>query len=149
MHKPLKKKSCGILCFRDKPDRAFLLMRHADRLDLPKGHIEPGETEIQCALREFEEETGLSRAHLTLDPDFRFETSYMTRVERDHYKPVEKSVVIFLAEITSDIQPVIVSEHVGYVWQPWKPPHTIQAGTIDPLLRAVETFWKQGEIHGD
>ena len=42
-------KSCGF--FVMKPDRSFLLMKHADRYDLPKGHMEAGETEHQTAVR--------------------------------------------------------------------------------------------------
>ena len=29
------------------------------RISIPKGHIEPGETKLQCAIRECEEETGV------------------------------------------------------------------------------------------
>ncbi len=42
-------KSCGFLVM--KPDQSFLLMKHQDRYDLPKGHMEVGETEQQTALR--------------------------------------------------------------------------------------------------
>ncbi len=42
-------KSCGFLVM--KPDQSFLLMRHRNRYDLPKGHMEVGETEQQTALR--------------------------------------------------------------------------------------------------
>jgi 8-oxo-dGTP pyrophosphatase MutT (NUDIX family) len=42
-------KSCGFLVM--KPDQSFLLMSHKDRYDLPKGHMEVGETEQQTALR--------------------------------------------------------------------------------------------------
>jgi ADP-ribose pyrophosphatase YjhB (NUDIX family) len=42
-------KSCGFLVM--KPDQSFLLMKHKDRYDLPKGHMEAGETEHQTALR--------------------------------------------------------------------------------------------------
>jgi len=141
--------SCGILCFRDQPVRSFLLMKHADRLDLPKGHVEPGESELDCAFREFEEETGLSRHTLILDPSFRFETSYLTRVERNRYQPVEKTVVIFLAELGDQAGEIKVSEHFGYDWYPWNPPHRLQAKTIDPLLQAVEQHWQQEAHHGD
>ncbi len=34
-----------------KPDQSFLLMKHRDRYDLPKGHMELGETEQQTGLR--------------------------------------------------------------------------------------------------
>lgn len=42
-------KSCGF--FVMKPDQSFLLMKFEDRYDLPKGHMEAGETEHQTALR--------------------------------------------------------------------------------------------------
>lgn len=32
--------------------------------DLPKGKLDPGETILQCALREVQEETGLTQIHL-------------------------------------------------------------------------------------
>jgi bis(5'-nucleosidyl)-tetraphosphatase len=42
-------KSCGFLVM--KSDRSFLLMKHPRYYDLPKGHVEAGETEHQTALR--------------------------------------------------------------------------------------------------
>ncbi|MEL7266668.1 MAG: NUDIX domain-containing protein, partial [Planctomycetota bacterium] len=48
---------------------AFLLMRHAKRWDLPKGHSDPGETLIQTALRETQEETGIALNPDALEPD--------------------------------------------------------------------------------
>jgi bis(5'-nucleosidyl)-tetraphosphatase len=42
-------KSCGF--FVMKSDQSFLLMKHKDRYDLPKGHMEIGETEGETALR--------------------------------------------------------------------------------------------------
>lgn len=42
-------KSCGF--FVMKSDQRFLLTKHADRYDLPKGHMEKDETENDTALR--------------------------------------------------------------------------------------------------
>ena len=42
-------KSCGF--FVMKSNQSFLLMKHPERYDLPKGHMEPEETEQQTALR--------------------------------------------------------------------------------------------------
>ena len=50
-----KLKSCGVIVMRTKPQLSFLLMQHPDRYDLPKGHIEAGEAEWDCALRELYE----------------------------------------------------------------------------------------------
>ena len=69
-------KSCGFLIVRGQPAREFLLMRHADRWDLPKGHVDPGETEMQCALRELHEETGITATDIEIDDGFRFESHY-------------------------------------------------------------------------
>ena len=55
--------SCGVLLFQDRPRRSFLLLLNNERIDLPKGRMEPRESELECALRELEEETGIA-AHL-------------------------------------------------------------------------------------
>ena len=51
--------AAGMLLFALESPPKFLLMRHRDRWDLPKGHAEPGETLLATALRETEEETGI------------------------------------------------------------------------------------------
>ena len=42
----------------------LLFMFRRGKWDLPKGHLDKGETMEQCALREVEEETGLRKVHL-------------------------------------------------------------------------------------
>lgn len=42
------------------PDGSMLLITRNGRADLPKGKVEPGETLLQAALREVEEETGIT-----------------------------------------------------------------------------------------
>jgi 8-oxo-dGTP pyrophosphatase MutT (NUDIX family) len=115
--------------------RSFLLMRHADRWDLPKGRVDPGESDLDCALREFEEETGIPRAAIELHPTFRYtEVYYPIRKktgERDH-----KTLVIYLATVPDRVA-IEVTEHLGHEWFEWRPPHDIQSNTIDPLLAAV------------
>lgn len=44
------------------PDGTMLLIQRNGRWDLAKGKVEPGETLIQAALREVEEETGMAPA---------------------------------------------------------------------------------------
>lgn len=133
-------KSCGVLVVRGDPVREFLLMKHADRWDLPKGHIEPGESETQCALRELEEETGIKPPDIELDPDFRFELNYQVRTEWTGGEWRPKSLVIFLGRLLHDC-PIEVTEHLAYEWFPWNPPHHIQQQTIDPLLAAVDEYF--------
>ena len=61
-------KSCGVVLFNSGK---VLLLRHSSissrgggHWDFPKGHIDDGETEIQTALRELEEETGIAHANV-------------------------------------------------------------------------------------
>jgi bis(5'-nucleosidyl)-tetraphosphatase len=133
-------KSCGFLILRGDPPRDFLLMRHADRWDLPKGHVDTGETEMQCALRELHEETGITKDDIKRIDGFRFTTQYQVRAKKSD-RLCDKTLVVFLARLKRDVK-IDPTEHGGYQWFPWNPPHQIQARTIDPLLAAVEEFFK-------
>ncbi len=126
----------GILLMTQHPPRQFLLMRHRDRWDLPKGHSEPGESPLQTALRETHEETGITAQQIRLDADFRFELEYPVRYKRSGDQVFTKRVHYFLGYIESQPE-LCLSEHESYQWFDWNPPHQIQAQTIDPLLRAI------------
>ena len=58
-----REKSCGALVYRVTPngqkELLFIKHRHGTHWSFPKGHMEEGETEVQTALREVKEETGL------------------------------------------------------------------------------------------
>lgn len=131
-------KSCGFLILRGEPIREFLLMRHADRWDLPKGHVDPGESEVQCALRELREETGILATDIEVLDGLRFTSNYQVRGKKSG-QLYDKTLVIFLARLQRDVT-ISVTEHAGYQWFPWQPPHQIQAWTIDPLLAEVARF---------
>lgn len=141
-------KSCGVILFREQPNYSFLLMKHPNRLDLPKGHMEAGEDEIGCALRELEEETGITRDLVTLEPGFRFETVYYPRYQQFNNERVEKTVVIFLARIKTDVF-IQLFEHTGYEWVTWNPPHRFYHGTIDLVLLKVARYIKQNSHSSD
>ena len=88
-----REKSCGALVYRYEGDRLMLLLlrhRHGGHWSFPKGHVEGEETEIETALREIREETGLS---VSLREGFRHTVEY-------YPKPgVRKHVVYFLGEL--------------------------------------------------
>ena len=67
--------SAGAVLYSDQTgERLYVLVMETDgHVGLPKGHMEPGETERQTALREIWEETGV-RAQL--DADFRYDIQY-------------------------------------------------------------------------
>jgi 8-oxo-dGTP pyrophosphatase MutT (NUDIX family) len=133
-------KSCGFLIIRGDPIRAFLLMKHDDRWDLPKGHVDAGETEMQCALRELDEETGITADDIEVIPSFRFTLQYPVYDKRRGGQ-CDKTLVIFLARLKRDVK-IAATEHVGYEWFLWNPPHKIQTKTIDPLLTAVAAHFQ-------
>ena len=130
-------KACGVFVVRGDAPEQFLLMRHADRWDLPKGHVDPGETELNCALRELEEETGITAADVEIDPTFRFRLQYEVADKRSAGRPRLKTLLIYLGRLQRDVA-VVPTEHLGYEWFDWRPPHAIQEQTIDPLLAEVE-----------
>lgn len=133
-------KSCGVFVMRTQPQLSFLLMQKPTRYDLPKGHIEPGEDELGCALRELYEETGIKASALHLDEAFRFTTIYQIRSKRFGNETVEKTLVMFLGWLKRDVK-IKLSEHKGYSWVEWNPPHLIQEKTIDPILKELENSW--------
>lgn len=108
------KLSCGIIPVR-KNGRTweFLLLRCYKFWDFPKGMIDPGESPLDTALREFTEETGLHDIEL-LSPALYYETEIYSngKVARYYlgiYKGNEE--VIFLPNPVSGIV-----EHHGSGW---------------------------------
>ena len=95
-------KSCGALVIRHDEERSedyILMIRHrpGGYRSFPKGHVEPGETERETAMREVMEETSV---RITLIPDFRHVVCYTPA------PAVEKEVVYFLARTEQvDIRP--------------------------------------------
>ena len=72
-------KSCGAIVFRKfHGNIELLLIKHANggHWSFPKGHVEEGETEVETALREVHEETGLT---IQLEEGFRQSVEYYPR----------------------------------------------------------------------
>ena len=115
-------------------------MKHHARWDLPKGHIDDGETKMQCALRELWEETGITSKQIVVDPDFKFVHEYVIHHKRNNKKKA-KQLTVFLAQLIEPVK-IVVTEHESYRWFKWKPPHSIQGQTIDPLLAALAEYWR-------
>ena len=135
--------SCGFLIVRGNPIESFLLMKHPRRWDLPKGHADEGETELQCALRELYEETGISADDIEIDPTFSYENRYMVNQKRYGGKGfIEKKLLVYLARLKNPVK-IKVTEHDGYRWFNWSPPHRIQDLTIDSLLETLERHLQQ------
>ncbi len=88
----LHEKSCGAIVYRKfHGNTEILLIKHINsgHWSFPKGHVEPGETEVETAKREIMEETGID---VIIDPSFRETVSYSPK------RGTQKVVVYFLAK---------------------------------------------------
>lgn len=72
--------SCGVLLFNEKKE-FLILHKFPQGRDLPKGHLEKGETLIEAAKRELREETGISDDFIIND-EFLFENIYYSKYKR-------------------------------------------------------------------
>lgn len=107
--------------------------------DVPKGHIELGEDEVSCALRELSEETGIALKDIDLDTNFRYTEIYHTSYKQFKGEKIEKTLVMFLGWLKHEID-LKLTEHSGYKWVDWNPPHVIQKKTINPLLSQLDKY---------
>lgn len=83
------RKSCGVLPYRIiDGEREYLLVfeQFSHCWSLPKGHMEPGETEEMTALRELQEETGLTAC---------LDTDHFAVIEYPVFEKARKQVVFF------------------------------------------------------
>ena len=134
-----KEYSAGIIVYTitviDKiPTRLYLLLYYPKGYwDLAKGHLDPGETDLEAAHRELQEETGLKAE---LDKEFKQVLEY--RYKDPEGELVAKKVTFFLGEATSkDVQ--LSHEHEDYAWLPFS--EAIQKLTYknaQQLLQAAE-----------
>ena len=111
-------KSCGVVLFSKQK---VLLLQYATgqkegewdlqgHWDFPKGHVDKGETEIETATRELEEETGIK--NIILLDNFRKTINYKIQ-KRD--RKISKEVVFFIAT-TAETEINLSDEHVDYGW---------------------------------
>jgi 8-oxo-dGTP pyrophosphatase MutT (NUDIX family) len=108
-----KVKSCGAVIFHKFDDEIkYLIIKTHEKFgnswDFPKGAMEESETELQTAIREVYEETGLS---IDLIGDFRFEMHYL--VKRGE---ILKTSIYFLGESSDSDVKVDPMEVEAYEW---------------------------------
>jgi 8-oxo-dGTP pyrophosphatase MutT (NUDIX family) len=105
--------SCGLVLLNY--DTILLLQYPQGHWDFVKGHLEESDGSHEAtALRELEEETGISNAAIA--PGFKMRTKY----EFTHKgKLIKKQVHWFLAE-TDELTIKLSHEHIGYLWLSWE-----------------------------
>ena len=108
----IEETSAGIVLFRKEGSKKLFLLLHypSGHWDFVKGKMEQGESTHQTAIREAQEETGIT--DITFVENFEEWIEYNFKYQGEL---VQKKVVFFLAETkTKEIK--ISHEHSGYAW---------------------------------
>lgn len=109
--------AAGILLFAPTGRCLFLRRAHSAVWETPGGHIEPGESAFEAALRELHEETGFTG--LVLDPE-------PARLWQGYQ--------LYSALVLSEFVPRLSAEHTAASWaDPAHPPSPVHAGLADLL----------------
>ena len=108
----IREKSCGAVVFRREKNKIFyLILKYNENYwGLPKGHVEKGETELETAIREVREETGIK--------DFKIIKGFKEKIEyffKQDGELIHKDVVFFLFE-TNTVDVKKSFEHMDIKW---------------------------------
>ncbi len=128
----MREESCGAVIYYDNE---FLLLHYeAGHWGFPKGNKERGETNLETAIREIQEETGLKNLKFT---DFEKNITYFYKREG---KPIYKTVTYFLAK--SPTKDVTISwEHTGFAWLSYeKALEALTYSTTKEVLKAAQSY---------
>jgi 8-oxo-dGTP pyrophosphatase MutT (NUDIX family) len=108
----IEETSAGVVLFRKENEKILFLLLHypSGHWDFVKGKMEEGELEKETAIRETEEETGIT--------DVKFLDGFEEWIQYNFQfegELVNKKVVFFLGETkTGDVK--ISHEHLNYTW---------------------------------
>ncbi|XP_066591492.1 bis(5'-nucleosyl)-tetraphosphatase [asymmetrical] [Prorops nasuta] len=132
------KRACGFVIFRRTRDVIeYLLMQTSygeHHWTPPKGHVDKGESDMETALRETEEEAGLTKSDLKIYDDIKQELIYNVKNKR-------KTVIYWLAELVTDKNVKMSDEHQAFKWLPLEEACTISKyGEMQNALREFHKF---------
>jgi len=119
---PIEKSAGAVIFRKEKNIIKYLLLNYPsitrgaekDYWDLPKGHVEKGEKELDTVKREVEEEAGLK--DIKIVEGFKEWIKYFFRFKG---KNIFKIVTFYLAEAETE-EVKISPEHISYQWLPYK-----------------------------
>ena len=108
----IEETSAGIVIFRRENSKILFLLLHypSGHWDFVKGKMEKGETKHETAIRETNEETGISDVTIIDNFEEWIEYNFQFQGELIH-----KKVVFFLGE-TKTKEVLISHEHLDYTW---------------------------------
>lgn len=129
--------SAGAVLFcQEGGERLYVLVTElSGNTGLPKGHVEPGESEEETALREIYEETGI---RATLLPGFGGELVY------PQGRGMLKHFTYFLASFGPDQQPVSGPDVIAHVLPYDQALRKLSFSDVRGILRKAEAFLNEG-----
>jgi len=135
-------RAAGVIVYRANPgkSRHYLLLHHTNggHWYFPKGHLEPGESTKDGALRELQEETGITQIELI--------DHFVERIEYDLPPPRGRKEVLFYLGCTQQEAIQLSQEHDRYVWLSYLEARarlTYENGRV--MLDRVEAFLNSRE----
>ena len=138
----LIERSAGAVVFKRSGNNCeYLLLKYpGGYYDFPRGNVEFGESDVDAAIREIREETGLE---VRIIPGFSRVIEYF--YTRNGIR-VRKRVVYFLAEALGG-EVKLSYEHTGYVWASYdRALSLISFESVRNVLRDAHNFLKQVNI---
>jgi 8-oxo-dGTP pyrophosphatase MutT (NUDIX family) len=139
-----KSKACGLVLWRwSGARREYLILVNRERGEagFPKGHQEQGEDDLDTALRETREETGIE----DIDPQYTFERTLHYRAERGG-RTYDKTVVYNLGEAhRSEVR--LSPEHSAAHWLPLREAlATLSHASLREVLRDASLYLKDPSL---
>lgn len=133
--------------FVDGKVSILFLSRENKWFDIPKGHIEKGESKEQAAIREAFEESGIN---VELLPYYEDSLDYVFSFGG---KKIAKNVVLFIAKEAATQKVKISHEHTGFKWLSLDEAlievqkKRMYKDTFDALSRALSYIEKQSKVN--
>ncbi|MDX1252410.1 MAG: NUDIX domain-containing protein [Gammaproteobacteria bacterium] len=129
--------SAGVVVVRREGGHIwYLLLRAYNHWDFPKGMVEPGETPLQGAIREVEEETSLNGLTFTWGNGYQ-ETPPYGRGKVARYYVAETRQI----EVTLPVNPELGHpEHDEYRWVKLQEARTLLSPRVIPVLEWAHTL---------
>ncbi|MFC1750177.1 bis(5'-nucleosyl)-tetraphosphatase [Pseudomonadota bacterium] len=139
--KTIYERSAGVVLFREGNGKRLYLVLHypGGHFDLAKGHVEPGETDLQAAERELMEETGIENVELI--------DGYSETINYKYNRGpilVDKDVIFFLGK--TDKEEIVISfEHRDSIWLPYEEAYAkVTFQNAKDLIKKAEEHLKGG-----
>lgn len=135
-HRPLRRRSAGYVPYRltaDGPEFLLLYNLFFEQWQFPRGGVEPGESDMEAARREFAEETSMPVVRVHEDCCTKL---HYVAVIRDY--EIERTVVYFLAEIAAAEIRLGHEDHCEARWQNYQDTWELLTETSPEQLPALD-----------